>query len=157
MSEMQDRINLLGPHFIQAIQEVIATMSGMTVTEINDCSNSGVDGEISSAMVLVGEKNMLATISMPQETAALLVSYMTGTPIGKITPEELYDGVAELVNMVAGQVKTFVGATPYRFQLTSPFVIVGKSYSIVHKNQVTTFWKCFETSGLKLQLKIYFL
>jgi CheY-specific phosphatase CheX len=157
MNEMEERVQLLGPHFIRAMQDVTATMSGMTVSEITDFPNDQVDGEITGAMVLVGEKNMLATITMPKETAEVLVSYMTGIPVGKITLAELYDGVGELVNMVAGQVKVVAAGTSYKFQLSTPFVIMGQSYSIIHKNQVATFWRCFETAGSKLQLKIFFM
>jgi chemotaxis protein CheX len=157
MSEMEERVDLLGKYFVQALQDVTATMSGITITENGDGKTNNNAGEISSVMLLVGEKNMLATISMPRETATILVSYMTGISAEKILSEELYDGVAELVNMVAGQAKAFISATPYRFQITSPFVIVGKDYSIVHKNRVATFCKGFEAADMKMQLKLYFM
>jgi chemotaxis protein CheX len=158
MNSTETQIKLLGQCFVQGLRDVISTMSGVTIAEtdsgINDPKGTG---EISGLMVLVGEQNILVTISMSADTALALMSYMTGSSARDLPPEELYDGVAELVNMVAGQAKTLATAASCQFKLTSPFTVVGPAHFIVHKNRITTFFKYFTANSLPILLKLYFM
>lgn len=155
---METEIEALGQCFVQAFQDVMLTMSGLTVAEIDGEVDYGNDaGEISGLMVLTGEQNILITLSMSADTATALMSYMTGSPAEELPPKELYDGVAELVNMVAGQAKTLATAGSCRFKLTSPFTVVGKDHFIVHKNRVTIFRKYFTANHMEILLKLYFM
>lgn len=155
---METQIKVLGQCFMRAFQDVMLTMTGLAVAEIDGEANYGNDaGEISGLMVLTGEQNILITLSMSADTATTLMSYMTGSPAEELPPRELYDGVAELVNMVAGQAKTLVAAGSCRFKLTSPFTVVGKDHFIVPKNRVTTFFKYFTANRMEILLKLYFM
>lgn len=158
MNPMETQIKLLGQYFVQGLQDVMSTMSGVTIAE----TDGGIDypndtGEISGLMVLTGEQNILVTISMSVDAALTFMSYMTGSPARELPPEELYDGVAELVNMVAGQAKALAATTSCQFKLTSPFTVVGKDHFIVHKNRITTFFKYFTANSMKILLKLYFM
>ncbi len=155
---MESKVQLLGQCFVRGLQDVILTMSGVAVAEMDGGSDSeSAAGEISGLMVLAGKQNILVTISMSADTATALMSYMTGSPATELLPEELYDGVAELVNMVAGQAKTLATAASCRFKLTSPFAVVGKDHSIVHKSRVATFFKCFMANNMEILLRLYFM
>jgi chemotaxis protein CheX len=155
---MEAKIQNLGQYFIRAFKDVMFTMSGVAVTEIHDQTDFGNEaGEISGLMVLTGKHNILVTLSMSANTATTLMSSMTGSPAAELPPKELYDGVAELVNMVAGQAKTIAASTSCRFKLTSPFTVVGKDHFIVHKSRITTFFKYFNANRMEFMLKLYFM
>lgn len=120
--------------FSAAILDVIATMAGLMPQKAPVPVT--VERGITGAMTLVGKKSLLATISMPVDTAGILVSYMTGIYISELTGEDICDGVAELVNMVCGRAKTMLADTDYSFTLTSPFVITGEKHNLYHKSNV---------------------
>ena len=50
----------------------------------------------------------------------------------EISPELLNDGVGEIINMIAGNVKRHLADTPYYFQLSLPTVILGWQHEIGH-------------------------
>lgn len=164
MSEKNVSVNaidteLIGKCFSNALTDVLSTMSGFLVSEQNDdkleeqYNSKGIEG----IMVLSGEKCSMVSISMSIENIALLVSYMTGISYDDLKEEDMYDGISELVNMLAGRAKILLSDTPYRFTLTSPFTISGQNRFYVHKKQTVKILKKFVSNELSIILKILYL
>ena len=82
---------------------------------------------------------------------------MTGIEKNDITEEEIYDGVAELVNMVAGRAKTILSGTKYHFSITPPFTIIGQDHFIVHKDKIFNITKNYIIDDRALFLQIYYI
>ena len=151
---------LIGERFSSAVEDVINTMAGFEIFALpaEDMHEVQVDSDkISGAMMLLGQCNSMVAITIPREAASTIVSYMTGISTSALKEEELYDGVAELVNMVCGRVKAWMSGTQYHFQLTSPFVIAGNLKAIIHKSKVARLEKRFRGGDIQIELKVFFV
>jgi chemotaxis protein CheX len=142
--------------FTVAIRDVIEVMTGLCVEE--DPSQKACKmskGEISGVMLILGEKNALMSLTMSKELCTTIISYMTGTEKNDITDEEIYDGAAELVNMVAGRAKAILSGTKYQFSITPPFTIIGQDHFIKHKDKIFNITKQYIIDDRSLFLQIY--
>jgi chemotaxis protein CheX len=141
-----------------AIRDVIETMTGLSIEE--DLSQEVCKikkGEISGVMLILGEKNALMSLTMSKELCTTIISYMTGIEKNDITEEEIYDGAAELVNMVAGRAKAILSGTKYHFRITPPFTIIGQDHFIKHKDKIFNITKNYIVDDKSLFLQIYYI
>ncbi|SDY22631.1 chemotaxis protein CheX [Tindallia californiensis] len=150
--------------FSISVSEVMSTMTGFEMEEDASFSESRGDScdasnkepcEISGAMVLFGGKNGMATATMTRTTASVLVSYMTGIPYYELSDEDLFDGVAEMMNLIAGRAKALLRDTEFYFEISPPFTIVGKNHYIVHKKQASLIQKRFTSNDISFILKVF--
>ncbi len=141
-----------------AIRDVIETMTGLCIEEALGQDVCTINkGEISGAMLILGERNALMSLTMSKELCTTIISYMTGMEKNDITKEEIYDGAAELVNMVAGRAKAILSGTKYHFSITPPFTIVGQDHFIVHKDKRSNIAKQYIIEDRWLFLQIYYI
>ncbi len=149
---------LLEKSFTNAFLDVLSTMAGIYGEEMADseASKEKPGGGITGVMILTGEKQSFATITIPKAAAFHIVSYMTGIDGSGLTEEDLNDGAAELINMICGRAKTFLAETEYHFQLTTPLVISGENYSILQKKSVVRLKKKFRVEEYILILELSF-
>lgn len=155
--ELKDDV-LLRKSLAQAIFDVFDTMVGVEPCEIEaDRDETSFKREISGAMILLGSRNALLSVTIGKEDAAIIVSYMTGNSPEELSDEELYDGVAELVNMVAGRTKALLAGTGYHYSITPPLTIVGENHFIVFKKKAPQIQMEFSAAETKLQLKLTYL
>ncbi len=160
---MNDQLETYNKAFSMAVNDVMSTMTGFEMEEdINYkgklCCGSDADPqpcEISGAMILMGKNTGMATITMTRQTAAMIVSYMTGIPYYELEDNDLYDGIAELMNLIAGRAKALLRETDYYFEITPPFTIIGKNHQVVHKKQTHLLQKRFITSDLSFILRVF--
>lgn len=141
-----------------AIRDVIETMTGLGIEEDLSqevCKINKV--EISGVMLILGEKNALMSLTMSKELCTTIISYMTGIEKNDITEEEIYDGAAELVNMVAGRAKAILSGTKYHFSITPPFTIIGQDHFIKHKDKIFNITKNYIIDGRSLFSQIYYI
>ncbi|MCB2291646.1 chemotaxis protein CheX [Clostridium sp. CS001] len=144
--------------FTAAIREVIEIMTGLCIEEDLSQEVCKINkGEISGVMLTLGEKNALVSLTMSKELCSTIIYYMTGIEKSDITEEEIYDGAAELVNMVAGRAKTILAGTKYHFSITPPFTIIGKDHFIVHKDKVLDITKNYIIDDRPLFLQVYYI
>ncbi len=140
-----------------AIKDVIETMTGLYIEE-NAYKESSLDkGEISGVMVMVGEKNALMSLTMSKKAASLIIAYMTGILPTDLSDEEVYDGAAELINMIAGRTKALLSGTKYHFNITPPFTIVGDKHFILHKNKILKIIKSYSIEDEEILLQVYYI
>lgn len=152
-------IEIAGKSFANALVEVIRTAAGLEAYECqcNMGGNKKPAGYISGMMLLCGEKNAVLSITMAYGAAYNLVSYMTGTLPEEIEKEELWDGIAELTNMIAGRAKADLTGTDYHFRITPPFSIQGQDYTIVYKNRIPRICKKFAAEDIEMFLEIVYI
>jgi len=150
--------------FTVAVSEVMGTMTGFEMEEDEAFFTPDEESfdpketqpcEISGAMVLLGKKNCMATVTMTRTTASMLVSYMTGIPYYELKNGDLFDGVAEMMNLMAGRAKALLSDSEYHFDISPPFTIVGENHYIVHKKQAKLIQKRFVSNELSFILKVF--
>ncbi|MGK0465199.1 chemotaxis protein CheX [Clostridium sp.] len=141
-----------------AIRDVIETMTGLCIEEDFTREVCTINkGEISGVMLILGERNALMSLTMSKELCTTIISYMTGIEKNDITDEEIYDGAAELVNMVAGRSKAILSGTKYHFSITPPFTIVGQEHFIVHKDKIFNVTKNYIIDDRSLFSQIHYI
>ncbi|MCY6482870.1 chemotaxis protein CheX [Clostridium aestuarii] len=140
-----------------AIKDVIETMTGLYIEENTNQQNSMCKGEISGAMIMVGEKKAFMSLTMSKESASLIISYMTGISSENLRNEEVYDGVGEIINMIAGRTKALLKGTKYYFNITPPFTIVGDNHFIFHKDNILKITKSYFIESKELLLQVYYI
>lgn len=141
-----------------AIKDVIEIMAGLCIEEVLSEQISQIHkGEISGVMLILGEKNALMTLTMSKELCTTIISYMTGIEKTDLIEEEIYDGAAELVNMIAGRAKALLSGTKYHFSITPPFTIIGQDHFIMHKDKILKISKNYIIDDMELYLQIYYI
>lgn len=116
-----------------ALIETVRTMSGMVIEPGWKMEKKP---DFCGAMFLQGDPGCLLTVSVPKETAGLLVSYMTGMEESELDTGTICDGMAELSNIVAGFAKARQASKGRLLFLTSPLCVAGSSLHIVTKESV---------------------
>jgi chemotaxis protein CheX len=144
-----------GHVFVAALIESVERMSGLVLTEVKTCEESEQDNEIIGVMVLQGENSMLLTLETNKNSAAPVISFMTGIETKDLDEELLNDGVTELINMVGGSARASLEATNYKFILSVPFTLVGESVKIVVKKRTDSFMAKFVCDEINLMLRVY--
>ncbi|MBU4540953.1 MAG: chemotaxis protein CheX [Acetobacterium sp.] len=144
-----------GQVFVAALLETVERMSGFVLTEVKNDSESEPDHEIIGAMVLQGEKAMLLCLETNQQSAAPLVSFMTGIETAALDAELLNDGITELINMVGGSARAHLEASNYKFLLSVPFTLVGQSIKILVKKRTDSFMARLVCDQIDLSLRVY--
>ncbi|GMB01595.1 chemotaxis protein CheX [Pelosinus sp. IPA-1] len=156
--EIEDPI-LLQKCLAQAVSDVFSTMVGLECCEIKQQAENSKNskGEITGVMMILSERNAILSMAMSKQHAATIVSFMTGIRVIELADEELYDGVAELVNMIAGRAKALLAGTGYYYRITPPLTIVGDNHFILYKKNVSQLRMEFEAGETKLHLELTYL
>lgn len=110
--------------FIDSTREMLSTMVGISC-EVCDEAFVSPDDALSGTIFFHGESRGQVTLSFPLSTAMKIVSEMLGMAEGEMDEDTLRDGVGEMANIVAGNVKAVLSGTPYKFLLSLPDVQSG--------------------------------
>jgi len=144
-----------GTVFTEALITAIRTMTGFEVIPCDVDSDTPIEGqEIVGAMVLAGDKTLLMMLTASKDTAALLVTYMTGTEIESLTDSELADGITEFVNIVGGSARAALQESNYRFAITVPFTVTGQELKVIVKKSARSYFVSFNSNEFIMNFKI---
>ena len=110
--------------FIESTKEMLSTMVGVSC-ELGEGAAFLSSETISGTIFFHGESNGQVTLSFPIVTARKIVSEMLGMEENEMDDETLRDGVGEMANIVAGNVKAALSSTQYRFLLSLPEIHSG--------------------------------
>ena len=145
--------------FVQVIDEVFTTMVGLEVqaTPIEREERKAIRNEISGMMFLTGEHNAMISLSMTNSSAALVIAYITGITMEELSPSDVCDGMAELVNMIGGRAKAILSGSEYHYQLTSPFTVVGEQVFVTYKNKALQWSAKFCSSEVEMYFEFVYL
>jgi len=145
----------------QAVFDVFEMMVGIATcpVHINSDHSELRQGDITGVMLIEGGsgKKAMLYLTLNQKNAGMIMSYMTGNDPLELTEEELHDGVAELVNMIAGRAKALLAGTSDHYAITPPFTIVGLQHYIVYKKEVSKFIMKFTAGDAELYLGLTYL
>lgn len=133
--------------FVQATQETLETMAGVTVRRRDAWRKEGYTmyGEISSVIGLSGSTAGTCAVSMPLTLAAHVVGAMLGENLeANASQEVLRDGVGELINMIAGRAKSLLSKTSYKFDITLPTIISGGRHEVFQRRGTVCLVLLFE-------------
>jgi chemotaxis protein CheX len=159
VSETELTLLQISQCFNNAVNDVLSTMAGFEAQVLDEFlpEVNRFRAQISGAMLLLGQNSAMFTLSMSEEAAMVFVAYMTGIFPEDLSREDLYDGVAELVNQIAGRVKAQLSGSSYHFILTPPFTIAGDDHFIVHKNQVTRMNMTYGAGNLFFRVEVFYV
>lgn len=143
----------------QAVIDVFATMAGLDMCETKKLTQAckPSQNELTGVMMVLSGRNAVLSIMMDKKAAQTIISFMTGTDLHEIVDAELYDGVAELINMIAGRLKALLIDTEYHFSITPPFTIVGKNHFIAYKQTMSQIMMHFQADETQVQLNLTYL
>jgi chemotaxis protein CheX len=134
------KVEYINP-FIESVYNLFSSMLGCSVTRGNlaVASPSGSTAtEITGIIGLSGPARGTVALSFPLDTARAMVDRLL-PPEGTDGEENVSDGVAELVNMVAGSAKAKfdTGDGSPVINLSLPTVIRGQGYGVESPKQST--------------------
>lgn len=146
-------------YFTGSLSQVLSTMAGFEINSIscNPGDSASIEYSIIGAMVLHGKKDTMISLSMERSTASMIIAYMTGILPEELNEHDLYDGVAELVNIMAGEVKARLSNTPHHFVLTSPFSIGGENLKVIYKQNIPGVCRRLMAGEMELVFKIAYI
>ncbi len=144
--------------FDQAVQEVIETMIGETVTfhgeaniELTNIPDGGIDKGMTVVMGYVGGLQGTISISLSEEAAIAwtkgLIEHETDC-----VDQTVIDAVGELGNIVVGTAKR--GLTQYNLTMSLPSVIRGGRKSVVFPSSTKAVRRLYGYAGYELVLTI---
>ena len=143
--------------FIEAVCKVYETMLETTVTR-GECRVSRTRDfspiELTAIIGLSGQVRGTVALAFSSAVAINCVSRLLGTEI-KYVDETVVDGIAELVNMIAGDAKAkLTGDNAPPLTLSLPSVVRGRDYVIEHP--ANTIWLSvpFDSEFGKLLLRV---
>ena len=110
--------------FIDSTVEMVSTMVGASC-EMGEPAPLPGDETISGTVAFHGETTGQITLSFPIPTARKIVSEMLGMEEEEMDDETLQDGVGEMANIVAGNVKAALAHTSYKLLLSLPKIQLG--------------------------------
>jgi len=132
------KVEYINP-FIESVFDVFTTMLSSQATRggVGVSKGKTDSRDIMAIIGLSGEARGMVALSFPTPTALAMVSRLLGTAL-VIVDETVYDGLAELVNMVAGSAKAkFANSVSVPIALSLPTVIRGSDFSVNHPSQAT--------------------
>ncbi|MZP29954.1 chemotaxis protein CheX [Heliobacterium undosum] len=150
-------INSLRDSLAGAVAEVLRTMAGLAVEERACPIQDRPVSDFTGAMMIIGRRTAMVAIGLTREAATVTVSQMTGLAPEELSEADLADGVAELVNIVAGSGKSGLVGTEEHYRITLPFVMVGQNRYILYKNKAVDRCLRFFTGDVELILEIAYL
>lgn len=119
-------VQLLNP-FITATLECLTQMAGMTperkrvFVKTDPQMHGFITGIIGMSNGITGS----CSVSFPADLARHIVGRFMGEDPARLTDEMVSDGIGEVANMVAGGAKRQFASTEYRFDISTPTVIMG--------------------------------
>lgn len=123
-----DRLKSWTPLLEISAQEVFSLMVGAEVASVTEpVCKEGLD--ITSMVGFAGSLCGLLTLKCSSNSAALIASKMLGVDTAAASPH-MFDAVAEICNMVAGNFKNKIAGMGDGCQLSVPTVITGEDYSL---------------------------
>lgn len=149
------RRELLQP-FIAATIEAVQIMAGLKVKvqRVYRKSENTMKGDISAVIYLISHTERLLAVSFPIKGARKLTQKILAGLIADPPLDIICDSLAELANIIAGQVKGVFVHTNYEFDISTPTVISGHNHEIRHRPDLPCFAIQFEGELGEFELQL---
>jgi len=125
--------------FIESVNDLFTTMLGCSAErgKVGLVKPGEPSGDLTALIGLSGPVRGTVALSFPDTTARAMVGRMTGLPEADVA-ESLGDGLAELVNIVAGGAKAKLNSGDGAVtDLSLPTVVRGQQYAVEGLTQTT--------------------
>ena len=157
MENISSYQKILEKYFTNSMIETINIMTGFEICEIIiEHNNLPKNNDyFTGIMILTGKKNFMISISVSKEVGKNLVEAITGIEKNKLLDEDIYDGLMELANIVAGSTKINIQNTEFSYELTYPFIVIGENHKMVHKKNIPITIKKFKGVDVEIIFKIF--
>lgn len=135
--------------FIDGVSTTLDTMANTTV-KVESVKFAEEDdhffGDVSGVMGLSGEHGEgFVGITFVETLAKTIVARILGIDETELEDADIFDGVGEIVNMIAGSAKNSLLGSTYHFNLALPNVITGKRHEVGFRKD-TPCWAATLTS-----------
>lgn len=111
-------------------------------------------GDLTALIYLLGGAERVLAMSISSEAAQALCRRVLGGAVPDPEPDIVHDTLAEMANVVAGQVKGRFDGTPFEFDISTPTVIAGSPHHLMHRPDLPCYEMAFasECGPFTLQL-----
>jgi chemotaxis protein CheX len=119
-------VQLLNP-FITATLDCLTQMAGMKPQRkrVFVKNDPYMHGQISGVIGMSNGITGSCTVSFPMGLAKHIVAKFLGETEANLSDEMVSDGIGEVANMVAGGAKRIFATTGYKFDISTPTIIMG--------------------------------
>ncbi len=152
------KVEYINP-FIESVYELFSTMLSAKVQRGDVGVAKGAAGNPRDIMALIGLSGPArgtVALAFPSATALAMVNSLLGTDT-RVIDETVSDGIAELVNIVAGSAKaklTQGGGAP--IDLSLPTVVRGANWSVDHPSKSVWLEVPFQSDMGDFSLRVTF-
>ncbi len=119
----------IGGIIAESVHEVFETLIFVLPEDESprEVAEGRFEGELISSIQISGDYNGVITMVSSRQTARFLTKNMLGIEGGEVGDEEISDCAGEIVNMVAGNIKTRCLEGGKSFALAIPTVVSGEN------------------------------
>ncbi len=142
--------------FLNATIDVLKTMANVDVTkkDVYLKRSHTLFGDISGVMSLSGDAEGIVAITFQNDLGYYLVANMVGCDASDLTPEDLHDGIGEIINMISGAAKAVLNEKSGMISITIPTVIIGFGHQIAHPRDVPVVVLIFEVNNQSFAIQL---
>ena len=144
--------------FLVSIMNVLQTMAQTDATPGSPAIKTDhmARGDVTGIIGMVGKQTRGSLAITFTEGAILsITSNMLGEKMEKLD-EEVADAVGEITNMVTGGSKKLLAEKGYKFELSTPSIIIGKNHMIIHQFKGPIIMLPFSTNAGSFFVEICF-
>lgn len=140
LADLRRQAQTQGPN--QALQPFLAaTLEAWQLMARSRARLSGVrvkreyrmPGDMTALIYLLGSSERVLALSLANNVAENLTRQVLGASMPDPEPEIIHDTLAEMSNVVAGQVKGRFDGTPFEFDISTPTVVSGSPHHLMHR------------------------
>jgi len=140
LADLRRQAQAQGPN--QALQPFLAaTLEAWQLMARSRARLSGVrvkreyrmPGDMTALIYLLGSSERVLALSLAYNVAENLARQVLGASMPEPEPEIIHDTLAEMANVVAGQVKGRFDGTPFEFDISTPTVVSGSPHHLMHR------------------------
>ncbi len=131
--------------FLAATLEAWSLMAGSKarLSGLRAKSEFRMPGEVTALIYLFGNLERVLSLSMSYEAAQELTHKVLGDAMPDPDIAMVHDTLAEMSNVVAGQVKGRFDGTTYEFDISTPTVIAGSPHHLMHRPDLPCYEMAF--------------
>ncbi|HOZ46092.1 MAG TPA: chemotaxis protein CheX [Candidatus Hydrogenedentes bacterium] len=143
--------------FIESVCSVFSTMlnSEAKRCEVGLVRSASSPRDVTALIGLSGRVRGTVALCLPVSTALAMVNGLLGTDT-RVVDDTVADGVAELVNMIAGGAKTKFSGDGTPIDLSLPTVVHGASYAVEYPSGTRWLDVSFTSSLGPFSLRVAF-
>lgn len=90
-------------------------------------------GDMTALIYPIGSSEWVLALSVDKEIAENLARQVLGANMPEPEPEIINDTLAEMSNVIAGQVQGCFEGTPFEFDISTPTVVSGTPHHVMHR------------------------